>query len=168
MSQVLVFLPYSRMLDDKSKSGTTSTYIEGIVNEFPNTLITTVHLDGINFLALSQSTKLFITGKGKSRYLTGDTKMPNTKDPTYQKWEAENTMVMSNSYIPCSLNIANNYLFLTTAKAIWDSIAKTYSKSGNKVRLYDLHKKVSQLRHGNQPLTVYYSTLHNFWEEIDF
>lgn len=52
----------------------------GVVNEAPISLITIVHLDGTNFLAWSQSTKLYITGKGKAAYLIGDAKMTNPKD----------------------------------------------------------------------------------------
>lgn len=77
-------------------------------------------------------------------------------------------MVMSWLLHSMQPHIANNYLFLSTAKAIWDSVPKTYSKRGNKARMYELRQRVSQLRQGNQPLSFYYSTLHSLWEEIDF
>lgn len=65
-------------------------------------------------------------------------------------------------------SISNNYLFLPTTQAIWDCMTKTYSKRGNKSRMYDLHQKVSKLRQGDQSLAYYYLTLCSLWEEIDF
>lgn len=65
-------------------------------------------------------------------------------------------------------HISNNYLFLPTTKAIWDFMTKTYSKRGNKARMYDLHQKVAKLRQGDQTLAEYYSTLCSLWGEIDF
>jgi len=50
----------------------------GVVNESSNSLITTVRLDGTNFLAWFQSAKPYIISKGKITYLTGEAKMPKT------------------------------------------------------------------------------------------
>lgn len=65
--------------------------------------------------------------------------MSNSKDPTYAKWEAKNAMVMSWLLHSMQLSTSNNYSFLSTAKAIWDSVTKTSLKRGNKARMYDLH-----------------------------
>lgn len=115
------------------------------MNESPNSFNTTVRFDGMNFLAWSQSTKLYLAGKDKSTYLTVDAKMPNSKESTFAKWEVENAMVMSRLLHSLQPNIANNYLFLPTTKVIWELVTKTYSKKGNKACMYDLHQKVSQL-----------------------
>lgn len=106
------------MSEEGSKSGTTDIgSLGGIVNETPNTVITTVRLDGTNFPAWSQLAKLQIT-EGKSGYLYGAMKMADLKDATYAKWEAENAMVVSWLLYSMQPNIANNYLFPATAKAI--------------------------------------------------
>lgn len=90
----------------------------GIANESLDSLITTVQLDGTNFIAWSQSIKLCITRKGKGAYLSGATKMPTPIDSTFEKWEAENAMVMSWLIHSMQSHISNNYLFLPTTKAI--------------------------------------------------
>lgn len=36
-------------------------------------------------------------------------------------------------------------MYLSMAKAIWDSMIQTYSKKGNKATMYDLLQKVSFL-----------------------
>lgn len=45
---------------------------------------------------------------------------------------------------------------------------QTYSKKGNKARMYDLHQKVSHFRQGDKSLSSYYSTLNEMWQEIDY
>ena len=47
------------------------------------------------FLRWSQSVRMYIRGRGKIGYLTGDTKAPDLKDATYTTWDAENSMVMA-------------------------------------------------------------------------
>ena len=45
--------------------------------------ITTIQLNNDNFLCLSQSVRMYIQGRGKINYLTGDTPAPNSADLTY-------------------------------------------------------------------------------------
>lgn len=57
--------------------------------------ITTIRLNGDNFLWWSQSIHVYIRGRGKIDYLIGDEKKPDVKEPTYAIWDAENSMVMT-------------------------------------------------------------------------
>lgn len=57
----------------------------GVVIESLNSLITTIRFDGMNFLARSSSTNLYITRKGRSGCLTGDVKMLNPNDFMFTK-----------------------------------------------------------------------------------
>ena len=63
--------------------------------ENPTLQITIRKLNGCNFLQWSQPVKLFIKGKGKLGYLTGANKATNPKNPAYQTWDSENSMVMA-------------------------------------------------------------------------
>lgn len=57
--------------------------------------ITTVKFDDTNYLTWSQSVKISIRGCGKWGYISGDTKAPKRDDPTYVKWEVDDSLVMS-------------------------------------------------------------------------
>lgn len=57
--------------------------------------ITTIRLNGDNFLRWSQSVRMYIRGQGKIGYLTGDKKEPAVDDPSHSIWDAENSMVMT-------------------------------------------------------------------------
>ncbi|XP_071920664.1 uncharacterized protein [Coffea arabica] len=57
--------------------------------------ITTIRLNGDNFLRWSQAVRMYIRGHGKMGYLTGETKAPICTDLAYATWDAENSMVMT-------------------------------------------------------------------------
>lgn len=120
-------------MSEVTKSSSSSTglgggSLGGVINESPNTLIMTVCFDGTNFLAWSQSAILYISGEARLDYLTRNVKMPNSKDSTYTKWQAENALVMSWLLHSIQPNIVSNCLFLTTAKAIWEIVTQAYKK----------------------------------------
>ncbi|RVW83230.1 hypothetical protein CK203_039628 [Vitis vinifera] len=76
------------------------------------TLQITIHkLNGRNFLQWSQSVKLFIRGKGKLGYLTSANKAPNPKNPAYQTWDSENSMVMAGLIKSMEAAVVQTYLF---------------------------------------------------------
>ncbi|KAL5768068.1 hypothetical protein ACOSQ2_014851 [Xanthoceras sorbifolium] len=80
--------------------------------------ITTIHLNGDNFLRWSQSVRMYIRGRGKIGYLTGETKKPNLEDPTYATWDAENSMVMTWLVNSMTEDISCNYICYSTAKEL--------------------------------------------------
>lgn len=80
--------------------------------------ITTVKLDGTNFFTWSQSAKISIRGGGKWRYISGDTKAPTRDDPTYAKWEADDSLVMSWLIHSTEPSISKTCLFLSSSKSI--------------------------------------------------
>lgn len=50
--------------------------------------ITTIRLNRDNYLRWSQSVRMYIRGRGKLGYRTGDKKATTTEDPTYATWDA--------------------------------------------------------------------------------
>lgn len=57
--------------------------------------ITGHKLNGNNYLQWSQSIMMYISGKGKDDYLTGEIVSPQAGDPHFRLWKTENNMVMS-------------------------------------------------------------------------
>ncbi|RVW86895.1 hypothetical protein CK203_036030 [Vitis vinifera] len=55
--------------------------------------ITTIRLNGDNFLRWSQSVRMYIRGCEKMGYLTGEKKAPAVDDSNYAIWDAENSMI---------------------------------------------------------------------------
>jgi hypothetical protein len=56
-------------------------------SENPTLQISTVKLDGLNYLSWSQSALLYIKSRGKRGHLNGKIQELKPEDPTYDKWE---------------------------------------------------------------------------------
>ena len=74
---------------------------------------------------------MFIYGKGKDDYLTGEVTIPDKNDPKFKVWKTENHMVMSWLINSMNNNIGENFLLYGTAKEIWDVAREMYSSSEN-------------------------------------
>lgn len=74
--------------------------------------ITIVKFNGNNYFMWSKSVLIYIQGKGKDEYLTGEVEIPPKSDPHYRKWKIENAMVMGLLLSSMKAEINENYLFL--------------------------------------------------------
>ena len=81
---------------------------------------------------------MYIRGRGKIGYLTGETKEPEKTDPSYALWDAENSMIMAWLVNAMEEEISVNYMCYSTAKELWDNVTQMYSDLGNYSQIYEL------------------------------
>lgn len=70
---------------------------------------------------------MYIRGRGKIGYLTGDVEAPEISDPSYVVWDAENSMIMAWLVNSMDEDIGANYMCYSTAKELWDNVSQMYS-----------------------------------------
>jgi hypothetical protein len=63
--------------------------------------------------------------------------------------------------------ISQGYLFLHTAKEVWDAAAQMYSKMGNTTLKYDLKYWIHGLTQGDWLVATYFLKLRSLWQELD-
>ncbi|KZV48799.1 hypothetical protein F511_09220 [Dorcoceras hygrometricum] len=129
--------------------------------------ITNHKLNSRNFLQWSQSVLLVIRGRGKMGYLTGQTKRPKDGEPDRATWELDNSIVMAWLIHSMEPQLSQNFLFLKTAKAIWDAVTATYSDLGNCYQVFELKTKLRETRRGTLEVTEYFTLINNLWQELD-
>lgn len=129
--------------------------------------ITSIKLNGDNFFRWSQSVRMYIRGRGKSGYLTGDNAEPATDDPTWAVWDAENSAIMTWLTNSMEEDIGANYLGYYTAKELWDAVCEMYSDLGNQSQIYELTLKLGKMRQGEETVTKYFHSLKRLWQELD-
>ena len=129
--------------------------------------ITTIRLNGDNYLRWSQSVRMYIRGRGKIGYLIGDKPAPAPEDPTYMTWDAENSMVMTWLVNSMEEDISSNYLCYSTAKELWDNVTQMYSDLGNQSQVYELTLKLGDIRQGEDSVTKYFNSLKRLWQDLD-
>ena len=74
--------------------------------------ITTISVNGSNFLHWSWAIYLYIKGHGKIGYLIRKTIAPEKNDATYATWDAENSMIMAWLVNAMEEDISANYVLL--------------------------------------------------------
>jgi len=129
--------------------------------------ITTIRLNGENFLRWSQSVRMYIRGRGKIGYLTGEKKEPALEDPSHPTWDAENSMVMTWLVNSMEEEISSNYMCYHTAKELWDNVNQMYSDLGNQFQVYELTLKLGEIRQGEESVTKYFNSLKLLWQDLD-
>ena len=77
-------------------------------------------LNGKNYLKWSQLVHTFFKGKGKLSHLLGT--RPRRKDPRFDTWDEQDSMIMAWLWNSMTLEISVTCMFLTTAKNIWDAV----------------------------------------------
>ncbi|KAK3026255.1 hypothetical protein RJ639_041631 [Escallonia herrerae] len=64
-------------------------------------------------------------------------------------------------------HISQTYLFLRTAKAIWDTVNKNYYDLENASQVFEIKNKLKEMHQGNLEVTEYYNELQTLWQELD-
>ena len=100
--------------------------------------ITTIRLNGDNFLRWSLSLRMYICGHGKIGYLNGEKPEPVKTSPQHEIWDAENSIVMAWLVNSMEEDISANYLGYSIAKDMWDNLNQMYSDLGNQSQIYEL------------------------------
>lgn len=85
----------SEVSETSNPSGGVDNSVGSNPLEISNAMITTVKLDGTNYLSWSQSALLYISDKGKEEYILEDLTIPSTMYTKYLKWKTDKVTVMS-------------------------------------------------------------------------
>ena len=88
------------------------------------------------------SRHLWLRSRFKFSYVDGTVKAPNHDDPTYLKWEGDNSLVMSWLVHSMEPELADPFLSMGTTQDIWDTLAETYSRQGNVAQVYELRRAI--------------------------
>ena len=148
-----------------SVSGEVSTMMTETHSSFP---LSIEKLHGKNYCEWAQSIKLMIAGRGKFGYLSGEiTKPASTDVPASMKWQSENSMVTAwlvNSMVP---SVKKTYMYLPTAKDVWDAICETYSDANDSSQIFQIKTQLWQMKQGTREVTAYYTDMSGLWQELD-
>ena len=110
---------------------------------------------------------MYVCGKGKDEYLTGEATIPEKTNPKFRVWKTENHMVMSWLINSMNTNIGENFLLYGTTKEIWDVARETYSNSENTSEIFEIEATLHYLRQGDFFVTQYFNILSCHWQHLD-
>lgn len=64
-------------------------------------------------------------------------------------------------------SIGKNYLFMPTARDIWEAVREMYSDAEDSSQIFEIKTKLWQLKQGERDLTEYYMEMTTLWQELD-
>lgn len=114
-----------------------------------------------------QSVLMVLWGKGKMAFISAQATKPDVTHPRYSVREFNISQVMSwliNSMEP---HISRTYLFLRTAKAIWDAVHEHYLDLENASRVFEIKNRLKEICQESMSIIEYYNSLQTLWQELD-
>lgn len=100
--------------------------------------------------------RLVIDGKRRLGHWNGEVKPLESTDPNYKQWQSENTMVTACLINSMETAIGKPFMFLPTARDVWEAVQQKYSDLENCSQLYDLNTRMWRRRRVNRDVMSYY------------
>ena len=122
-------------------------------------------LDGRNYLQWAQLVKTFLKGKGKLHHLTYPG--PKNSDLGFTSWDIEDSMIMSWLWNAMQPEVSRNYIFLSNAKDVWETVRHIYSKVQDATIIFEIKMKLSSTKQGSLTIIEYYNKMNGLWLELD-
>ncbi|XP_071726865.1 uncharacterized protein [Rutidosis leptorrhynchoides] len=111
--------------------------------------------------------KVAIGGKSKALLAHLTHNPPENNHETYEQWEQEDLIVFSWLIQNIEPNLASNLTSFSTAKLLWDALITTYSSGGDKLQIYDLYVKATEIKQGNMNLEELWIRLQGIWGDLE-
>ena len=89
-----------------------------------------------------------LCGRGKFKYLIDVAKAPAATDPAYKIWFVENSIVHAWLINLMEPRISCRYLFLKTAKDVWDTAQRMYFDLSNVSQVFEIWSKLKEMKQG--------------------
>ncbi|KAK0581709.1 hypothetical protein LWI29_017030 [Acer saccharum] len=126
-----------------------------------------IKLDGSNYSLWSKFVEIFVAGKDKYGFLTGESVKPATTSSTYRRWLADNALMQGWLLGSMTPKIMGMFIRLPTAQAIWEAVARTYYDGVDQSIIYELNSKAFHMRQSGRLISEYYGELNTIWQELD-
>ncbi|KAK5802336.1 hypothetical protein PVK06_029924 [Gossypium arboreum] len=144
-----------------------STMTQGTEASHLSFQLTSHKLNGKNYLEWPQSVKLAIDGRDRLGHISEEVEQPRVGDPKISKWRSENSMIIAWLINSMEASVGKPFLFLPTAKYVWDAVKDTYSDLENASQIFELKIKLWKARQGEKEVTLYYNKIMSLWQELD-
>ncbi|KAJ4786511.1 01P13-2 [Rhynchospora pubera] len=128
--------------------------------------LTSVPLDGPNYLAWSKAAKTSLKGKGLLGFINGNRPRPTSTGDAQENWDILDGQTFT--LILNSLNPQLNEIFVhcETAKELWEAIQDQYNQLSNNSHIFQIKKELVRIVQGNQTVSQLIGQVKSKYQEL--
>ncbi|KAG7556889.1 Reverse transcriptase RNA-dependent DNA polymerase [Arabidopsis suecica] len=145
--------------------------------EKPKKLVTSVVLQGRNYLTWSRTTKTVLCGRGLWSHVISS-QAPKDADeeeeeekeatiPEEDKWFQEDQTVLALLQNSLEASILEGYSYCETAKELWDTLKNVYGNESNLTRVFEVKKAINELSQEDLEFTKHFGKFRSLWSELE-
>ncbi|XP_078148487.1 uncharacterized protein LOC144543910 [Carex rostrata] len=141
-----------------------------------STKLTTIILNGSNYIPWSRSVTIGLGGKGKLSFVTGTKAKPVADKPKeataeetakIEEWETMDQMIMSWLLSTMEPKISSVLMYSDTSKEIWDKAKRRYGQQKNFAHIFSLKQEIAQIKQNGQSNNELVTEIMSKWEELN-
>lgn len=138
-------------------------------------MITTVILQGGNYLTWSRTTKTVLCGRGLWSHVISSKAPKEAKEeeetetisPEEEKWFQEDQAVLALLQNSLETSILEGYSYCETAKELWDTLKNVYGNESNLTRVFEVKKAINELSQEDLEFTKHFGKFRSLWSELE-
>ncbi|KAL0320386.1 UNVERIFIED_CONTAM: hypothetical protein Sradi_5300100 [Sesamum radiatum] len=136
-----------------------------LTGDHPGMSLVSAPLDGRNYLSWSRSIKLALGAKQKLGFIDGTCQKLTKNKDEIEQWERVDCMVVSWLLNSISKEIAEAFLFATSAQVLWPELESRFGDS-NGPMMYESQREIASITQGDLSISAYYTKLKKLWDEL--
>ncbi|KAL2235904.1 UNVERIFIED_CONTAM: hypothetical protein Sindi_1322600 [Sesamum indicum] len=130
--------------------------------DHPGMSLVFVPLDGNNYFFWVKSIKFALGAKQKVGFIDGTCQKPTHDKTEIEQWQRTDCMVVSWILNSISKDIAEAFLYTTSAMDLWLELESRFGESNGPL-LYQIQREIASITQGNKSVVVYYTKLKKLW-----
>ena len=133
--------------DHSSAFETESSQVIPAVNFFevdvnPNQRLSSVLLNGFNYLPWSRAVSLALGGRSKLGFINGSIAAPEACSSGYESWLSKDQLVMTWLLNSMERKLAEIFCYSESSLKLWEIVKEMYGSQNNAARVFQLKKDI--------------------------
>lgn len=118
-----------------------------------------------NFMTSSIAIQILLGAKDKLGFINDTIEKLKEDNAEFFKWKKANYMVRSWILGSMSKELAETFVYYSTAKNLWDELKERFGE-GNRPQIYKLQCEIASIQQGNTNLASYFNKLKRLCDDL--
>ncbi|KAL0354233.1 UNVERIFIED_CONTAM: hypothetical protein Sangu_1004600 [Sesamum angustifolium] len=143
----------AKMASEQERAELEKEYLYLHPSDHPSLVLSSVPLDGTNFLRWSRAVYVSLGSKMKLGFIDGSFPKPAAGSKNMEKWKRVDLMITSWLWNSIAKEILGAYMYAASSRNLWLELQRRYGSS-NGPMIYQIRRDISSVNQGNLSLTT--------------